>query len=65
MSLKATRDLSIADLLHVLSEKLDLEYTSLRETALPPKSVVSAPRSTDLGDVAAGSNIGGLYRLKA
>jgi hypothetical protein len=65
MSLKAARDLSIADLLRVLGEKLDLEYTRLRETALPPKSVVSAPRSTHFGDVAAGSDIGGLYRLKA
>jgi hypothetical protein len=64
MSLEAARDLSFTDLLRMLIEKLDLEYTRLRETALPPKSVVSAPRSTHLGDVAVGSNIGGLYRLK-
>jgi hypothetical protein len=43
MSLEATHDLSITDLLHVLSEKLALECTKLRETALPPIPEISAP----------------------
>jgi hypothetical protein len=50
MSLEAARDLSFTDLLLMLTEKLDLECSRLRETVLPPKSVVSALRSTHLGE---------------
>ena len=39
MSLEAARDLSITDLLHVLREKLEQEYTRLREVRLPPRTV--------------------------
>ena len=52
MSLEAARNLSISDLLHLLNEKLGLEYTRLRETHLPPvtsaaslESEVTMPRS--------------------
>ena len=61
MSLKV-RDLSIADLLRLLGEKLDLECTRLRGTCLAPtvspsllKSEVSAPR---LANVTMESNSG-------
>ena len=36
MSLEATRDLSIPDLIRVLNEKIGLEFTMLRNTSLPP-----------------------------
>jgi len=36
MSLEAARDFSIPDLLHVLNEKIGLEFTTLRNTSLPP-----------------------------
>ena len=36
MSLEAARDLSIRDLLRVLNQKIGLEYTTLRDTPLPP-----------------------------
>ena len=36
MSLEAARDLSIPDLLRVLNEKLGLQFTTLRNTPLPP-----------------------------
>ena len=36
MSLEITRDLSLPDLLHMLNEKLGLECTRLRDTALLP-----------------------------
>ena len=36
MSLEAVRDLSIPDLLRVLNEKIGLEFTTLRNTSLPP-----------------------------
>ena len=54
MSLEAARDLSFTDLLRMLIEKLDLECTRLRETALPPKSVVGGPRLTHLGEGGSG-----------
>ena len=51
MSLEAAYNLSISDLLRVLSEKLGLESSKLRETSLPLtclasslESEVSAPR---------------------
>jgi hypothetical protein len=63
MSLEAARDLSIADLLRVLSDKLGLEYTRLQGTWLPPalEPEVSAPRSAN---VVMRSNSSELYRLK-
>ena len=39
MSLDAARSLSTLELLGVLNEKLDLEYTALRGTSLPPIAV--------------------------
>ena len=65
MSLEATRDLSFTDLLRVLSDKLDLECTRLRETALSPKLVVSAPRSTHLSECEVEFDPSDLRRLKA
>ena len=35
MSLKAARKLSVLELLRVLDEKLNLEYSRVRETPLP------------------------------
>ena len=35
MSLEAARDLSIPDLVRVLNEKIDLGFTTLRNTSLP------------------------------
>jgi hypothetical protein len=68
MCLEAARDLSIADLLHVLSEKLGLECTKLQDTPLPPavspaslEPEVSAPRSVN---IEIGSNSSELYRSK-
>jgi len=45
MSLETARDLSIPDLLRVLNEKLDLEYTRLRGTPLPPTVSVASLES--------------------
>ena len=41
MSSDATKDLSISDLLRLLSEKLDVECARLRETPLPATSLKS------------------------
>jgi hypothetical protein len=68
MSLEAARDLSVTDLLHMLCEKLEQEYTRLRETRLPPalsaasvELEVSVPR---LAGVAMGSDSSELYSSK-
>ena len=42
MSLEAARDLSVQDLLHVLNEKLNLEYTN------PPPVVLTTSLGTDV-----------------
>ena len=45
MSLEATRDLSIPDLLCLLNEKLGLECTRLQETPLPPLAATASLES--------------------
>jgi len=57
MSLEAARNLSIPDLIHVLNEKLNLEWSSLLQTPLPPSvslasvdSDVRVPSSVHLNE---------------
>ena len=71
MSLEAACDLSIQDLLYLLNEKLDLEWTRMRDISTPrpvPAIFLESEVSTRQpaltpSDVAAVSNSSGLYRL--
>ena len=42
MSLEAARKLSIPELLHVLGEKLGLEYSRIQKTSLPLSVLVGS-----------------------
>jgi hypothetical protein len=50
MSSQAAYDLSIPELLHVSNERLDFEYTGVRDIRLPP-AVSVAPLETEVSDI--------------